>query len=252
MFNKRESYLLSYLDDSILKLENSNGEEIFKCEIYKEDYEPVDYNQVEYLLKKTMANIDIKSNIIIRISSTNNIFRFEKAKGLKEADLENYYYYNIDKILPFSKEKFLLKYDYWRENFLVLGINSDLVNIISNKLISLGYKNIFVTTFPSEVLSHLENNNISDALVIKLEENSLELMKILREDIIFYKYKNINLNALDQEISYLSKTISIDTQLKALVFGDKKIVNKHKDKLDKIFGREFSFEIFDIEKYFGE
>lgn len=251
MFNKKESFLLSYLDDSILKLENSDGEEIFKCEIYKEDYEPVDYNQVEYLLKKTMNNIDSKSNIIIRLSSYNNIFRFEKAKGLMEADLENYYHYNIDKILPFSKEKFLLKYDYWRENFLVLGVDKELVNIISNKLISLGFKNIFVTTFPSEVLSHLENKNINDALVIKLEENSLELIEILREDIVFYKYKTVNLNTLDQELIYLAKTISLESQVKALVFGDKKIINRYKDNLDKIFGREFLFEILEIEKYFG-
>ena len=76
MFNKRKIYLLNYIDGSTLKLENETGEEIFKCEIYKDPSGQIDPDQVEYLLKKTLSTIDSKANVAVRISSANNIFRF--------------------------------------------------------------------------------------------------------------------------------------------------------------------------------
>lgn len=252
MFNKRKSYLLNFIDGSILKLENETGEEIFKCEIYKDSNGQVDSDQVEYLLKKTLSTIDSKANLAVRISSANNIFRFEKASGLKETDLENYYTYNIDKILPFNKENFLLKYNYWRENFLVYGIDKNLMNIIANKLASLSFKNIYITTFASEALAYMENNKIRNGLILRLDESSVELIKVLEADIVFYKYKTFNKINYQKEIESLSKNIQIDDQIETLIFGDKNFINEEKDYIDKSFVREFTFRQFSIEKYFGE
>lgn len=252
MFNKRKIYLLNYIDGSTLKLENETGEEIFKCEIYKDPSGQIDPDQVEYLLKKTLSTIDSKANLAVRISSANNIFRFEKASGLKETDLDSYYTYNIDKILPFNKENFLLKYNYWRENFLVYGIDKDLINIFSNKLASLFLKNIYITTFASEAIAYIENNKIKNVLILRLDESSLELIKVLEADIVFYKYKTFDQKNYQKEIESLSKSIQINNQIEALIFGDKNFINEEKDYIDKNFGIEFSFRQFSIENYFGE
>lgn len=252
MFNKIKSYLLNYIDGSMLRLENESGEEIFSCEIYKDSSGQVDPDQLEYLLKKTLSIIDNKVNLAVRISSASNIFRFEKATGLTDSDLDSYYNYNIDKILPFNKENFLLKYNYWRENFLVYGIDKQELNIISNKLTSLSFKNIFITTFASEALSYIENNKIKNALMLRFDRSSWELIKVLGEDIVFYKYKTIDKNMYEQEIENLSKSIKVDDQIETLIFADKKFINEYKDSIDKSFGREFLFKQFSINKYFGE
>lgn len=252
MFNKRKSYLLNYIDGSALKLENETGEEIFKCEIYKDTSGLVDSDQLEYLLKKTLSTIDSKSNLVVRVSSASNIFRFEKASGLKETDLDSYYTYNIDKIMPFNREGFLLKYNYWRENFLVYGIDKDFISILSKKLTSVSFKNIYITIFASEALAYIENNKIENALILRLAESSLELIKVLEADIVFYKYKTFEPSNYQNEIESLSKSIQINNQIETLIFGDKNFINEQKDYIDKSFGREFTFKQFNIEKYFGE
>lgn len=252
MFKNRDCYLLNFLDQTNVILQNSRGQEIIKKELYFDDNGQIDLDQLEYLIKKAVETIKPQALLVVRIADSSNVFRFEIAQGLEKKDLENYYAFNLNKLLPFNKENLVIKYDYWRENFVIFGLKKTYVNTIFKKLENLGYKNVFLTCFASEILSYVENEKINSVLAIRADYTSLEIIKIQDKQILFYKYKRFFLDSFSKEIQHLAKSIAIEESKEFLIFGDRIFINEYKDLIDKSFGQEFIYTNFNLENYFGD
>lgn len=251
MFRKTNYYVVNFVDYLELRLEDEKGKVLNTIDLDILDNKVLDKLQLKYLINKLLADTNTGSNILVRITTGNNIFRVETIKGLKEEEVESYFHYNQNEILPISLEQLVIRCQYWNEQLLVFGIENEIKDLFCQCLQEIGYKNFYITSYISEIISYFSNNNLKNVITIRLDKSSFEIIVLKNSNIDFYKYKIIN-NQIDIIDSFTKIKLEDDGIYENLIFGNEIYINAEKIKVDQLFSSNFDYKNIDVKNYFGD
>ena len=269
MFGTKKNYILTINNLSELRLEESGSTNIISRLKLSEDliYEgnSIDEIQLAYILNKFLSEVNENDNILIRYSSPQNIFRIKKVEGIDENDLDGYIKYNLDELMPFSKDNLAIESQLIKEYVAVFGIDKNVLKHIENILKELNFQNIYFTLFTSELLSFWSETSSNDFVFFNIEDKFLEYFII--EQFEFKEYRIINLEDIlisggsipDNEIAnrmylILEEIFQNIDRLKTKNFysiGDWTLINIWNIVMFDKFEMKMTAHPFNIKKYFG-
>lgn len=265
MFFNKDTYILEVTNLNNLQLYNTSNNNVLNKILVDDNIasnnEIIDEVQYAYIINKFLSQVNKKNRIVMRLNSTNNIFRFENIYDLDKKEMENYVKYNIDKIIPFGHEDFIIKTNYVNNQLYIYGINKIIHDYLIDVLKSLGLDTLFFTVFISEVVSKIKEFHIN-SVILNLQSNYFEMVTLDDFNITFHKVKDFNLEIIKGELNLSSKLIKeINNNLsyletldlnkyKLYLYGDNNIIPHWMEIINK-----FNIEVKEInfreEKYFG-
>lgn len=269
MFRKNKNYIMTIRDFSEIRLEENEDCKILKREVISKEIfsndKILDELQFSYLLNKFLSDVDVKDNLIIRNSCSKNLFRIKKVPGITEQDLEGYIKYNLDELLPFSKENISIESQIKNEYITIFGMDKKIVKFFEEFVEEMGFHNVFLTLFPSEFITFWESSKEKDFIFLNMESNYFEYFKI--ENGGFKEYNIITIKDLDldsgalpddlqknQMANILDESIGLNSSLEnALIYGigDWDLINLWNNVIEQIYSNKIVEKPFEIIKYFG-
>lgn len=269
MFGTKKNYILTINNLSELRLEESGStNSISRLKLDGEmiyEGNNIDEIQLTYVLNKFLSEVNENDNLLIRYSSPKNIFRIKKVEGIDENDLDGYIKYNLDELIPFSKDNLAIESQVINEYVAVFGINKNVLKHIENILKELNFQNIYFTLFTSELLNFWGDNNSDDFIFFNIEDKFLEYFIIEQSE--FKEYRIINLEdisisggaipedkIIDQMYLILKEIFqSIDSLETKVLYsiGDWTLINIWNIVMFDKFKMKITARPFDVKKYFG-
>lgn len=268
MFFKKDIYVLEITNLNNLRLYGYKDKNVISRFVVDEnivkDNEILDDIQYSYIINKFLRDIDNSSRIVLRLNSTENIFRYENVESLSKEEADNYIKYNLDSMLPVNSDGLIIKSNYSESQIFAYGIKENIVDFYLNLFNELGFKNVYVTTFISEVIA-IKDQIDKNFIFLNIQQNYVEIVLVEDRKVSLYKSKELinkldeSRNILDYKEEWEIKNVleSIDFKItnskidKIYIFGNKSIFYHWKN----IILNEYDFEIeelnFKEEDYFG-
>ncbi len=270
MFKKNKNYILTISDFSEIRLEESKECKIIKREIISDEIicngKILDELQLSYLLNKFLSDVDVNDKLLIRNSYSKNLFRIKKVEGITEKDLDGYIKYNLDELLPFSKEHIAIEPQIKDEYITIFGMDKEFIGFIENFIEEMGFNKVFLTMFPSEFITFWKNSQVRDFVFLNIENSFYEYFFIKNED--FKEYNIIPINDLkldggvlpddfqkNQMRNVLDRSIGFGSSLENLLIygiGDWALINLWNNVIEQSYSNNIIEKPFEISEYFGD
>lgn len=176
-----------------------------------------------YSLRKILKFIEKPARLCIRYSSKGNLFRTHRISGLDLDEVESYFAYNKEEIIPSDIDLYSYEISYINDVIYIFAIESKVVDLVDNILNEEKLKKSYLTSLSSELISYFNNQGHEDCIYYNIMSASVEYLGFIDGQVVSYDYLT-----LDNPIDPLGFDLSNEDEINIMRKFDRLINNIRK------------------------